>query len=174
MTEFEFTIVASGFDPNAEDFETRFYDAGCDDATVSFQRGSILIDFDRKAESAESAIGSAVKDVIAAGASVLRIEPDPFVTLSDMAARSGLTRAALTQYAKGQRGQAFPRPVMRITCESPLWNWPATARWLADAGRLDAAAVELADAIAKANAALVDKDRPASDFDPAPDFLKSA
>ena len=34
MKKFEFSIIASGLDPAAEDFEQRFYDAGCDDAPI--------------------------------------------------------------------------------------------------------------------------------------------
>jgi hypothetical protein len=33
MKIFEFSIIASGLDPEAEDFADRFFDAGCDDAT---------------------------------------------------------------------------------------------------------------------------------------------
>ena len=35
MKIFEFRIIASGLDPEAEDFADRFFDAGCDDATLS-------------------------------------------------------------------------------------------------------------------------------------------
>jgi len=114
MRVYEFSIVASGMDPNADDFESRFYDAGCDDATVSFQRGRIVLDFARVASSADEAISSAVEDVRASGATVDRIEPDPLVSLSEIAARAGLTRAAVSQYARGQRGAGFPAPVAKV------------------------------------------------------------
>jgi hypothetical protein len=39
MKNHEFTIIASGLNPNAEDFENRFFEAGCGDATISFQKG---------------------------------------------------------------------------------------------------------------------------------------
>src|SRR6266446_4522389 len=90
---FEFSIIASGLDPSADDFETRFFDAGCDDATVSFQKGRIIVDFAREASSIDAAIASAIECVKAAGAVVERIEPDPLVNLSDIAERTGLTRA---------------------------------------------------------------------------------
>jgi hypothetical protein len=61
---------------------------------------------------------------------VERIEPDWLVSLSDIAERANLTRAAITNYAKGDRGKAFPLPVARITTESPLWDWTEVARWL--------------------------------------------
>jgi hypothetical protein len=54
MRTHEFAIIASGLDPEAEDFATRFYDAGCDDATVSFQKGHIIVDFSRDAECIEA------------------------------------------------------------------------------------------------------------------------
>ena len=91
MKQFEFSIIASGLDPNADNFETLFYDAGCDDATVSFQKGRIIVDFARDAASINEAIASAIDNVCAAGAKVDRVEPDPLVNLSDIAARTELT-----------------------------------------------------------------------------------
>ena len=44
MKMYEFSIIASGLDPQADDFEARFYNAGCDDATISFQKGHIIVD----------------------------------------------------------------------------------------------------------------------------------
>ena len=113
MKKFEFSIIASGLDPAAEDFEQRFYDAGCDDAAIAFQKGHIIVDFTREAKSIGEAIVTAVRNVQAAGARVDRVEPDPLVSLSDIAARSGMTRAAMTQYSKGQRAKDFPVRVAR-------------------------------------------------------------
>lgn len=130
METYEFTIIATGLDPHAEDFEGRFFDAGCDDATVAFQKGHILVDFAREATSLEEAISSAVENVKAAGATVERVEPDPLVSLSDMAARSNLSRAAMTNYFKGDRGEGFPAPYARVTTDSPLWDWADASAWL--------------------------------------------
>jgi predicted DNA-binding transcriptional regulator AlpA len=130
MKTYEFSIIASGLDPRAEDFETRFYDAGCDDATVSFQRGHIIVDFAREAESADAAISSAIDAVAATGAVVGRVEPDPLVSLAEIAARTGMTRAAMTHYSKGTRGRNFPAPIAKITSDSPLWDWATVAQWL--------------------------------------------
>jgi hypothetical protein len=49
MRVYEFSIVASGLNPQTDDFEARFYNAGCGDATVSFQKGHIIVDFARQA-----------------------------------------------------------------------------------------------------------------------------
>lgn len=130
MTMFEFTVIASGLDPQADDFEQRFYEAGCDDATVSFQNGHTLLDFSRDAQSITEAIVTAVADASAAGAEVERVEPDPLVSLSDMATRSGMTRSAMTNYYKGHRQEGFPAPRARVTTTSPLWDWAEVAEWL--------------------------------------------
>lgn len=75
MKTHEFIIIASGLDPAQEDFLDRFYDAGCDDATVAFQKGHIIVDFARGAGSLDDAIASAVAAVKKAGAKVERVEP---------------------------------------------------------------------------------------------------
>src|SRR3984893_9278948 len=130
MKTFEFSIIASGLDPEAEGFADRFFNAGCDDATISFQKGHIILDFARDAASIDEAICSAVECVEQAGAHVNRIEPDPLVSLADIAARTGLTRAAISQYAKGQRSADFPSPVARVTSDTSLYDWSQVATWL--------------------------------------------
>lgn len=151
MKTFEFSIIASGLDHNAEDFEARFYDGGCDDALVSFQKGHIILDFARDADTVEEAVISAIEDVLKVGARIDRIEPDPLVSLADIASRTGLTRAAMTNYSKGSRGQGFPAPVARITSDSPLWDWAAVALWLYKNRRLEKAAAVQAEAVRQAN-----------------------
>lgn len=151
MAIHEFTIIASGLDPAAPDFEQRFYDGGCDDATLAFQKGYIIVDFAREALSVEAAVASAIRDVRATGARVDRVEPDPLVSLADIAERTGLTRAAMTQYAKGQRGTGFPAPIARVTSESPLWDWATVARWLLARKKVDAGQAHEASVIKAAN-----------------------
>lgn len=154
MKKFEFSIIASGLDPEAEDFEQRFYDAGCDDAAIAFQKGHIIVDFTREAKSVSEAIVTAVRDVQAAGARIDRIEPDPLVSLSDIAARSGMTRAAMTQYSKGQRRLDFPPPVARVTSDSPLWDWATVAKWLFQHDKLSRDDAIAAAAVRAANQAI--------------------
>jgi predicted DNA-binding transcriptional regulator AlpA len=154
MKTFEFSIIASGLDPEAEDFADRFFEAGCDDATISFQKGHIILDFAREAASISNAISSAVKNVREAGASVDRVEPDPLVSLSDMAARTGMSRAAMTQYSKGQRGKDFPAPVARVTSDSPLWEWSTVAKWLFRNQKISKETALEAEAVRIANTAI--------------------
>lgn len=151
MKVFEFSIVASGLDPTADDFESRLYEAGCDDATVSFQRGHIILDFARAAESADEAISSAIENVRSAGATVDRVEPDPLVSLSEIAVRAGLTSAAVSLYASGQRSADFPAPVAKVTSRNPLWVWSSVAAWLFARDKLSSQAVSEANAVARAN-----------------------
>jgi hypothetical protein len=154
MKKYEFSIIASGLDPQAEDFETRFYNAGCDDATISFQKGHIIVDFTREADSVDAAICSAVECVEKAGAHVDRVEPDPLVNLSDIASRTGLTRAAISQYSKGQRSENFPSPVARVTSDTPLWDWATVATWFFRHQKLSRDEAIEAEAVKVANEAI--------------------
>ena len=129
MKTYEFSIIASGMDPEADDFEARFYDGGCDDALVAFQKGHIIIDFAREAESVDQAISSAIENVRSVGAVVDRVEPDPLVSLSEISTRVGVSRAAVSHYAKGDRGVSFPPPVAKVTDDRPLWLWSTVAQW---------------------------------------------
>jgi hypothetical protein len=70
MSTFEFTIFASGLDPSADNVETRLFEAGCDDATISFQTGWVVLDFAREASSIDTAIASAVESIRSVGAMV--------------------------------------------------------------------------------------------------------
>jgi transcriptional regulator with XRE-family HTH domain len=123
MKTHEFTIIASGLDPEMEGYEDRFFEAGCDDATLSFQKGVIIAEFAREAESFSKAVASAYEDILKTGAKVERVEPDHLVSLSEIAERSGLTRQAISLYSNAERGSDFPNPVARVTSNSPLWDW---------------------------------------------------
>lgn len=136
MPLFEFSIIATGLKPNHDSFEQQFIDEGVDDATISFQRGLIILDFCREAPSMVMALETAIEAVVATGATVVRVEPDPLVTLSDIAERANLSRAAVSLYAKGERGEDFPLPIARVTSDSPLWLWAEVAQWLAVRGRI--------------------------------------
>jgi hypothetical protein len=151
MKTFEFSVIASGLDPGAGNFEALFYDNGCDDALVSFQNGHIIIDFAREAETMDEAISSALENVAATGAHIDRVEPDPLVSLSDIAKRTEMSRAAITNYHKGHRGEGFPAPVARVTSESPLWDWAIVAKWLVCKNRLDRNIAIEAEAVRQAN-----------------------
>lgn len=154
MKTFEFTIVGAATTFLNGELAERLFDAGCDDATASFQKGVTILEFDRSAKSFYHALRSALDDVARAGVEPLRIEPDHLVSLSDIAARSGLTRAAASLYAKGARGKAFPVPRVRVTTESPLWDWVEVARWLFRQGKLSLPDLVQARLLRKENRAI--------------------
>lgn len=130
MPVFEFSLALSGVDPEDDTLEDRLYEAGCDDALVSVVKGRVVLDFTRDAKNFIHAVVSACKDVRAVGAEVVRIEPDSFATISDIAERTGLSRQAISLFVQGKRGPGdFPPPAMRVTTDSPMWNWTDVARW---------------------------------------------
>ena len=147
----EFTIIASGLDPEAEDFEDRFFEAGCDDATLSFQKGVIIVEFSRGAVSFSKAVTSAYEAVLRAGATVERVEPDYLVSLSEIAERSGKTRQAISLYTNGGRGEGFPAPVVRVTSKHPLWDWEEVAAWLVERDALPKEELVRARVVKEAN-----------------------
>lgn len=151
MKKFEFAIIASGMDPEDEDFEDLFYEAGCADATLAFQKGVIIIEFNRKAVSFSQAVISACKNVIVAGAKIERIEPDHLVSLAEMAERCPLTRQAMSLYADAKRGEGFPSPAVRVTSKHPLWDWSEVAEWLHQNSKLPLEDVVQARIVKEAN-----------------------
>jgi hypothetical protein len=155
MANYNFTIIAAGVDHEAEDFEDRLFDAGCDDATISVQKGAIVLEFSRASRNFTHALVSAVKDVQRAGARVDHIEPDYLVSLSDIAKRADVSRASISLYAKGERGDAFPAPVARVTTESPLWDWFEVARWMFRRRTISRTVVVEAKIVREANLALM-------------------
>jgi len=42
-------LTRRGSKPEARDLEERFFEAGCDDATISFQKGVTVLEFAREA-----------------------------------------------------------------------------------------------------------------------------
>jgi hypothetical protein len=149
---YEFSILAIGVDHEAHNFEDRFVKAGCDDATISFQRGMILLDFARRASNFQQALVSAISNVQMAGAKIRGVEPSDLVTLAEIARRTKMTRAAISNYFAGTRGMNFPLPVDRVMTESPVWSWAEVAVWLHERERLSEDAVIAAKLIAEANA----------------------
>jgi hypothetical protein len=156
MNKYEFTIIASGLDPNSADFADRFFDAGCDDATIAFVKGVIVLEFEREARNFAHALISAVQNVQQAGATVKHIEPDYLVSLSDIADRCKISRAAVSLFAKGKRGAGFPAPIARVTSESPLWDWVHVARWMYHRRTLSLTTLVQAKMVRDANRAVLE------------------
>jgi microcompartment protein CcmK/EutM len=71
-----FDVIATGLDHEADDFEAKFYDGGCDDALIVVRGGLICVSFAREASSMDEAIVGAVDAVKATGATIIRIDRD--------------------------------------------------------------------------------------------------
>ena len=153
---FEFAMVVAGFDRRAADFEDRLYKAGCSDALIGVVKGVVVLEFAREAKSFKHALASAMRDVRKAGGRVVRVEPDSYASLSDIAERAGLTRQSVSLLVQGKRGSGdFPPPTVRVTTDSPLWDWLAVAEWLGRHGKLkDKSAIARAASTRAANIAL--------------------
>ena len=157
MTTFEFTIIASGFDVDTP-YEDALFEAGCDDATLSVQKGVLIAEFHRDAVSFSSAVASACTAIMAAGLRVERVEPDHLVSLSEIADRGGLSRQAIHLYAKGDRGHGFPHPVAKVTSKHPLWDWCEVADWLFQKNFLAMQDVVQARIVKEANVVMSSRD----------------
>lgn len=154
MRTYEFTILATGMNPENDDFEDRLFQSGLDDATASTHKGLIVLDVAREAPTFADAVASACLDVCRAGARIVRIEPDHLVTQADVAERAGLSRAAVSLYRRGDRGDRFPHPIAKVTSDSPLWDWAEVSRWLCTRKQVTNETVLQALVIREANRAI--------------------
>jgi hypothetical protein len=131
--EHDFTLILTGITELTPEAEDAFFEAGCDDATLSVRYGRVFATFTRSAPSLKDAILSAIRDVRKAnlGAAVLRVDACPLVTQAEIARRIGRSRQLVHQYLTGARGPGgFPAPACDLTDGTPLWSWCEVADWL--------------------------------------------
>ena len=138
MELYNFTLTVSGINLETEGHEDALFEAGCDDALLSYYGKAIYLEFEREAPSLKNAIATAIRDIESAGIGA-RVESvdSTLVGLSDIAELSDLSRQAITMLKDGDRGKGdFPNPIQRITGQSPLWDWAEVAQWLESCGRI--------------------------------------
>lgn len=98
--EFEFDVVATLPTKDASEgvIVDALFEAGCDDAVVGLgAAGLVAVGFTRTGADADTVIGEAVKQVMAAlpkGSRLREVRPD-LVSLAEIAAHLGVTRQAL-------------------------------------------------------------------------------
>ena len=73
LSTFHFTITLEGLSDISEELTDRLFEAGCDDTLLRCCDGVVYLDFDRDANSLADAVGSAVRDITAAGCRPLQI-----------------------------------------------------------------------------------------------------
>ncbi len=96
MNEYEFELVFKlPFQiANMDDITDNLFKAGCNDATVSFNKmGIMTLSFDREAVSAKEAIESAVENVKEALPEAILVEASPdYVTITEISSYFGTSR----------------------------------------------------------------------------------
>jgi hypothetical protein len=128
----EFTLVIEGADPLNPANLNAWFEAGAGDATFGQVDGVGYADFSRASDSAPDAILSAISDLERAvhGARVIRVEPDEFVTASEIATRLDRTRESVRLLIAGERGPGgFPAPISHLKARGRIWRWAEVARW---------------------------------------------
>ncbi len=140
MKNYEFTLVIKAPGGLSSQLEDGLFEAGCDDALLSFRSGIAYLEFDRKAENLESAVISAIRQVEQSELQlkVKRVEPSDLVTSAEIARRLNRSRQSIQQLISGIRGDAdFPLPVAGVTSKTILWSWLEVTKWFKDKGKLD-------------------------------------
>jgi hypothetical protein len=131
--EYDFALSLFGVTELTRNVEDALFEAGCDDATLSWGYGRLFLEFTRSAPSLGEAILSAIRDVRKAkiGADVLMIDECNMVTQAEIASRSGHTRQYISQLINGTRGPGgFPPPHCHLTETVQLWAWCEVSYWM--------------------------------------------
>ncbi len=130
MATYTFDVHFTG--PAGERTIDSLYEAGWDDATVSFDPaagGAGVATFDRDASSAVHAIASAIAEGKAAGVDVIGVTEN-LVPIAEIAERTGRTLATVDHWVKGRRGPGdFPEPKIK-RAKASLYSWAEVTRWL--------------------------------------------
>lgn len=169
MREFDFALVLGGITELTPEVEKAFFEAGCDDATISVTYGRIWMEFSRSAPSYDEAIVSAIRDVnkTGVGARVLRVDECNLVTQAEIARKLGRSRQYVHQLMTGQRGPGgFPPPDCHLTEGVPVWAWCAVSHWLYDNSMIKAEEYQQAEFVHAINFVLDDLNGDACRIDP--------
>lgn len=147
MNLYHFTVLIRDANKQTENLEDRLFESGCDDALICYHNQTVYLEFDREAENAKIAIDSALENIRNAGFADLVVQESGYSSLAEIAQRSGLSRATISNYANGKRYSDFPAPVYGVASGSALYSWREVARWLFNHQQLSPAQAELAEVI---------------------------
>ncbi len=146
MSEYEFTLKFKLADSQAdpESYVESLYAQGCDDALIGIGRsGRIALDFIREADSALSAVLSAIADIrkIIPAAKLIEASPD-FVGISDVAQILGCTRQNMRLVIE----RSIDVPLAIHEGNASLWHLSDLLMWLqtSKAYVIDPALLEIA------------------------------
>lgn len=161
MENYEFTLNIGNIsifnDEDLLNVSTALYDGACVGSFVSSIDEAMYIEFEREAESLESAIIQAIKDVESTknySLVVTSVEGD-FVSLGEAAKAIGISKSTLSKYKKGTfGGGGFPSPARKIAKKDPLWRLWDIAIWLHAKGKISESILITAKTISLVNSAL--------------------
>jgi hypothetical protein len=71
---YSFTLILAAVTEMTVEMADALFEAGCDDSSPWSSEGVVSVAFDREAESLGDAIGSAIKNVEAAGYTIARVD----------------------------------------------------------------------------------------------------
>lgn len=154
--EYTFTLKyrLAEHDSDTETLVERLADAGCDDALVGVgQPGRLALEFTRDAESAQSAVRSALADVRRAVSSATLVEATPdYVGLTDVAELVGVSRQAMRKLMLAH-ADTFPTPVHEGSAS--IWHLAEVLGWLEERGghSLERGILDTARAVLEVNLA---------------------
>lgn len=138
--KYNFILVFDGISDPDTDLADALFEAGCDDATLSFRDQIAYLEFDREADSLQDAIVSAISNLLDAGLDIEinSVEPGDYVTTSEIAHRLNISRQYVQLLKSGKRGSGvFPPPVSGIKSGTQIFSWARIVQFLYSQGRLN-------------------------------------
>jgi len=126
--EFEFIISNASYDD--DDLADRLFEAGCDDALLSFSRNVARLSFMRESNSFLEAMASAVVDAQRTGVVVERVLPEDLVNAAEIGRRMAFTKQYASDVISGKKGPGdFPTPTTSSGENYFLWSWLEVVEW---------------------------------------------
>lgn len=155
MGAYQFSLVLSGLDVEADVAKLDAFEERVGDMTFASHAGAVNVSVERRAGSLGEAIRSAIVDVESIpGVRVERVEPNDYVSQVEIATRLGRSRQSVSQLVSGARGPGgFPPPAFE-SGRVALWRWSAVSAWLTAAGFAPAGDEHASMVIGAANALL--------------------
>lgn len=86
--------------------------------------------FDRPAPTMAGAVTSAVRALESAGCRVLRVDTDDYVTVWDVAHRTGRSRTTVRRWVAGRAGPGGFPPPLNPRRDTTFYSWAETLPWL--------------------------------------------
>jgi hypothetical protein len=133
MRAWDFSLILSGIDADADDGFDSLWSACADEPLIGTYDGVSEVLFSREAETVEDAVLSAIADVERIeGVRVVGLRDESFWTLGDIAERSGRTTAEIRRLIDHADDMSFPQHLSDPTEPDPLWCARDVIDWFRD------------------------------------------